>query len=68
MEQENRLEQNRYSKPFVGHSTAQEADSVIAGNDKEKPNTCVAARKVGDPMEILTRKRASESYHKIKSR
>lgn len=51
MEQENRLEQNSYSKPFVGLSTAQEADSFIAGNDKEKPNTCVTARKVDNTME-----------------
>lgn len=43
MEQENRLKQNRYSKPFVGLSAAKEADSFSAGNDKEKPNTCVAA-------------------------
>lgn len=33
MEQENRLEQNRYSITFVGLSTAQEADSFTA-------NTC----------------------------
>lgn len=62
MEQENRLEQNRYSKPFVGLSTAQEADSVIAGNDKEKPNTCVAANKVDDLMEILMRR---ESFRNL---
>ena len=47
MEQENRLEQNRYSKPFVGLSTAQEADSVTAGNDKEKKTKHLCGRQRG---------------------
>lgn len=46
MEQQHRLEQNRYPKPFVGLSTAEEASSFIAGNNKEKPSTCVVFTKV----------------------
>lgn len=57
MEQENRLEQNRYSKPFVGPSTAQEDDSFITGSDKETPSTCVAAREVDNLVETLMRRK-----------
>ena len=67
MEQENRLEQNRYSKPFVGLSTAQEADSFITGSDKETPNTCVATREVDNLVETLMRKK-QKNNHKTKSR
>lgn len=70
MEQKNRLEQNRYSKPFVGLSTAQEVASFIAGNDKEKPSTCAAATKVDSLMETLWRNKRikTQMYHKIKKR
>lgn len=67
MEQENRLEQNRYSKPFVGLGTAQEADSFIARNDKEKPNICLAATKVSHLMETFMREKQNKTniYHNI---
>lgn len=71
MEQKNRLEQNRYSKPFFGPSAAQEADSFMAGNDKEESNTCVAAAKVDNVMETLmgrqktkTEGKKTQVYHK----
>lgn len=47
MEQENGLEQNRYSEPFVDLGVAQEADSFIAGSDK------TPARKVDHLMETF---------------
>lgn len=59
MEQENRLEQNRYSIAFVGLSTAQEADSFTA-------NTCVAARKADNLMETLMRKKENALLSKSK--
>lgn len=45
MEQQHRLEQHRYAKPFVGLSTAEEAGSFIAGNNKEKASTCVVLQR-----------------------
>lgn len=69
MEQENNLEQNRYSKSSVGPSATQEADSFVVGNDKEKiPNTCVAAREVDNFMETFMGKKDAKMYHKMKSR
>lgn len=57
-------EQNRLSKSSDGLSTAQEADSFIVGNDKEKKNTCEATGEVDNSMEHFMRKKDAKMYHK----
>lgn len=57
MEQENRLARNRFSKPFVGLSSAQEADS----RKRKRLNTCEAATEVDELVETLMRKKETKT-------
>lgn len=69
MEHENILEQNRYSKSFVGLSKAEEAESFTEGNDKGKNQTPVwPLERWTIQWKFLCGRKDYKIYHKMKSR